>query len=103
MSMGVYPGGQEASMRSQQQSIRSWVGGACAATFLVMSGCAQPPAATPVAQDTAKKLPVVDLDEKPAFPLAKHLESKDLAAGTVPFAELFEDAAQLFHSPSNRL
>jgi hypothetical protein len=79
------------------------VGAICGAAFLVMSGCAQPPAATPVAQDAAKKLPVVDLDEKPAFPLAKHLESKDIAAGTIPFPELFEDGAKLFHTSYNGL
>jgi mono/diheme cytochrome c family protein len=73
------------------------------AMVLAMSGCMQQPAPPPAAADTAKRLPVVDLDEKPAFPLPKHLESKDIAAGSIPFPELFEDGAKLFHTPFNGL
>ena len=45
----------------------------------------------------------VDLVEKPAFPLEKHLESKDIASGAVPFPKLFEAGDKLFHTPYNGL
>lgn len=66
---------------------------------------AKPPATpTPTPQEAAKaKLLVVDLEEKPAFPLPKHLESKELAAGTIPIDKLFEAGAKLFHTPYNGL
>ena len=70
---------------------------------MIVAGCAPQSSAPPASQEPAKKLPVIDLDEKPAFPLPKHLESKDLAAGTVPFPELFEDGAKLFHTSYNGL
>ena len=88
-------------MRSAQQSGRAWMWPVCLLAALAGS-CSQAPA--PVAMvETAKKLPVIDLDEKPAFPLPKHLESKDIAAGSIPHAELFEDGAKLFHTPLNGL
>jgi hypothetical protein len=71
--------------------------------MFVMSGCMQQAAPPPAASEATKKLTVIDLDEKPAFPLPKHLESKDIAAGTIPFPELFEDGAKLFHTPFNGL
>jgi hypothetical protein len=71
--------------------------------MFVMSGCMQQAAPPPAASEATKKLPVIDLDEKPAFPLPKHLESKDIAAGSIPFPELFEDGAKLFHTPYNGL
>ena len=73
----------------------------CVAALIVASGCAPQPAAPPPAE--ARKLPVVDLEEKAAFPLPKHLEQKDIAAGTIPHAQLFEDGAKLFHTPLNGL
>jgi hypothetical protein len=88
-------------MRLIQRSVP--VGTLCAAIVLAMSGCTQQAAPPPAAAETAKKLPVIDLDEAPAFPLAKHLESKDIAAGSIPFPELFEDGAKLFHTPFNGL
>ncbi len=51
----------------------------------------------------AKNRFTVDLVEKPAFPLEKHLEQKDIAAGTIPFATLFDDGDKLFHTPYNGL
>jgi hypothetical protein len=88
-------------MRMIQKSV--WTATLCAGMLVVMNACTQQ-AAPPVAVvETAKKLPVIDLDEKPAFPLPKHLESKDLAAGSIPFPELFEDGAKLFHTPFNGL
>src|SRR5215475_8710603 len=88
-------------MRSIHTSVR--MGTLGAGMIFVMSGCTQQAAAPVAAVETAKKLPVIDLDEKPAFPLAKHLESKDIAAGSIPFPELFEDGAKLFHTPFNGL
>jgi hypothetical protein len=54
-------------------------------------------------QSVRRNLPVIELEEKPAFPLPKHLESKDIAAGTVSHAQLFEAGAKLFHTPFNGL
>ena len=51
----------------------------------------------------AKNKFTVDLVEKPAFPLPKHLEQKDIAAGTIPFPTLFDDGDKLFHTPYNGL
>ena len=58
---------------------------------------------TAPAQEAVKTLPMVDLDEKPAFPLPKHLESKDIAAGTISYPQLFDDGGKLFHTPYNGL
>jgi hypothetical protein len=61
------------------------------------------PVPTPTPEDPRKKLMVVDLDEKGAFPLPKHIESKDIAAGTIPTEKLFHDGAELFHTAYNGL
>jgi mono/diheme cytochrome c family protein len=73
-----------------------------AVALVVAVGCAPQPAPPP-SEEAADVLPVIDLDEKPAFPLPQHLESKEIAAGTSPHAELFEAGAQLFHTPYNGL
>lgn len=62
---------------------------------------AKPEAAAGV--EKARDKFTVDLTEKPAFPLEKHLESKDVASGAVPFAKLFEAGDKLFHTPYNGL
>jgi hypothetical protein len=67
---------------------------------LAMAGCANGPA---VDAASAKELPVVDLSGGPAFPLDKHLESKDLVAGAMTFDQLFEAGSELFHTPYNGL
>ena len=72
-----------------------------AVAFVAAAGCSAPPAPAPAAP--AKKLPTIDLDEKKAFPLEKHLESKDLVAGTMTSAQIFEAGAELFHTPYNGL
>ena len=71
-----------------------------ALALFVLTGCASQPATAPVQE---RQLPVIDLEEKPAFPLPRHLESKDIAAGTIPHAQLFDDGAKLFHTPYNGL
>jgi hypothetical protein len=70
---------------------------------LAGNGCAPQPEPPAAAADAAKKLPVFDLDEKPAFPLEKHVESKDIAAGAVSYEQLFVAGAKLFHTPYNGL
>jgi mono/diheme cytochrome c family protein len=91
----------------------------CAVAALLVAGAIaaqtatspKPPAKKPAAQAAprptptpeGKRLLVIDLDEKPAFPLDKHLESKDIAAGTIPIEKLVEDGAKLFHTPYNGL
>jgi len=57
----------------------------------------------PAAAAPAKEMLTVDLVEKPAFPLEKHLESKDIASGSLAFAQLFEAGDKLFHTPYNGL
>ncbi len=76
-----------------------------AAALLVAGGLACQKGAAPPAprEEAKKKLLTVDLEEKPAFPLEKHLEQKDIASGTVPFAKLFESGDKLFHTPYNGL
>jgi mono/diheme cytochrome c family protein len=91
------------TMPSVLESVRGWTLSVAGIALVVASGCAQQSAAPVATQQTATKLPVVDLDEKPAFPLPKHLESKDIAAGSIPHGELFEDGAKLFHTPLNGL
>jgi hypothetical protein len=49
------------------------------------------------------ELPVIDVSGGPAFPLDKHLESSDLAAGAMTFEELFEAGDDLFHTAYNGL
>jgi len=90
-------------MASGKLWIRIVPSGAIALGLMVVAGCAQPAPAPPASQEPAKKLPVIDLDEKPAFPLSKHLESKDIAGGTIPGSELFEDGGKLFHTAFNGL
>src|SRR5687767_8553024 len=81
-----------------------------AAALLVAGtlGCqkaAAPPAAREAAaREESKKEPfTVELAEKPAFPLEKHLESKEIAAGSMQFPQLFEAGDELFHTPYNGL
>jgi len=73
--------------------------------LLVAGGLAcQRPAAPPAAREEPKEKPlIVELAEKPAFPLEKHLEEKDIAAGAIPFPQLFEAGDKLFHTPYNGL
>jgi hypothetical protein len=74
----------------------------CFAVAIAASGCSAPQAPAPAAAP-AKKLPTIDLDEKKAFPLEKHLESADLVAGKMTSAQIFEAGAKLFHTPYNGL
>lgn len=90
-------------MRNARQGVLLRTCSLSAVALFVASGCAPKPAAPPGAQDSAKKLAVTDLEEKAAFPLPKHLESKDIAAGTILHAQLFESGAKLFHTPFNGL
>lgn len=71
-----------------------------ATTFLGLWGCT--PSSPPAPAESAG-LPVVELEEKPAFPLTAHLESKDIASGAISHARLFEDGDRLFHAPFNGL
>ena len=54
-----------------------------------------------VAACKSRDLPAIDLDERPA--LGPHLEQRDLAAGTVSFAQVFSAGDQLFHAAYNGL
>lgn len=92
-------------MRDTRQGIlgRTWPLWAAALLIAGGLGC-QKAAAPPAAREEAKKKPLtVDLAEKPAFPLEKHLESKEIASGTIPFQKLFEAGDKLFHTPYNGL
>jgi hypothetical protein len=48
-------------------------------------------------------LPTVDLSGGPAFPLDGHLESEEIASGSMTFKELFDAGSELFHTPYNGL
>jgi mono/diheme cytochrome c family protein len=51
----------------------------------------------------AVALPVIVLDELPAFPLERHVESADIAAGAWDFPRLLEAGRLLFHTDFNGL
>jgi hypothetical protein len=53
--------------------------------------------------ETAKKRLTVDLVEKPAFPLEKHLEQKDITSGAMTFQQVFDAGDEIFHAPFNGL
>jgi len=59
---------------------------------------ATPGAAQQSERRNASGLPVIDLSGGPAFPLPHHLESSDIAAGTMSFQELFAAGDALFHT-----
>jgi hypothetical protein len=59
--------------------------------------------AGPLVGDQAPALPVLELGERPAFPLPAHLEQRDIAAGKLAHAELFEAGRKLFHTAYNGL
>ena len=98
---------------SRQRFSRPIVAGLAAAALLIAGNLACQKAAPPAATESAaEKAPgveragdrfTVDLTEKPAFPLEKHLESKDIASGAVAFAKVFEAGDKLFHTPYNGL
>lgn len=81
------------------------------AAFLVTGflACQKRPASpaaageTAARPETAKKQLTVDLVEKPAFPLPAHLEQKDIAAGSIAFAQIFDAGDKIFHAPFNGL
>ena len=97
----------------RQRSSNRTVALLSAAALLVAGslGCQKAPA--PAATEaTAEKAPrverkrdpfTVELTEKAAFPLEKHLESKDIASGSVTFAQVFDAGDKLFHTPYNGL
>lgn len=91
-------------MRDTLQGIAGRTALFLAATLVVAGVIAcQRKVAPPAAQEQAKKPMTVDLAEKPAFPLEKHLEQKDVASGAIQFAQLFEAGDKLFHTPYNGL
>jgi mono/diheme cytochrome c family protein len=90
-------------MVRQEFWLKAALSGLCAVGLFAITGCEQQSSSAAVNSEPAKKLPVVEIEEKPAFPLAKHLESKDIAAGSVPYAQLLEDGAKLFHTNYNGL
>lgn len=55
------------------------------------------------AQSAVRGRPVIELEERPAFPLPAHLESKDIGAGKLSYAQLFSAGAKLFHTSFNGL
>lgn len=88
-------------MRHAQRS-SLLTGAIWAIALLVASGCG-PEKTPPAAEKGAKQLPVIELEEKAAFPLAQHIESKDIASGSMTHADLFEKGDRIFHAPFNGL
>ena len=52
------------------------------------------------AESGAARLPVISLDEKRTFPLERHVESADIAAGKWSFGELFSVLSRLVSEQS---
>ena len=69
---------------------------AAGALAALAAAAAEPPAGE-------KKPPVLELDEKPAFPLPAHLEQRDIAAGKMEARKLVEAGGDLFHTVYNGL
>ena len=80
-----------------------FIAGSVACQKAAPPGAAASASEKPAASARAKNRLTVDLVEKAAFPLPKHLEQKDIAAGSIPFATLFDDGDKLFHTPYNGL
>src|SRR5688572_8061916 len=87
-------------MRNARFGVLPWTYSLSAVALLV-AGASTLETSSP--QNAAAKPPVIELDEKAAFPLPTHLESKDIAAGTVSYAQLLDAGAKLFHTPFNGL
>jgi hypothetical protein len=84
-------------IRRRRSVLHAAAGLVVAGGFVALAvSSAEPPAAE-------KKLPVIELDEKPAFPLPAHLEQRDIAAGKMSSQELFEAGEKLFHTVYNGL
>jgi hypothetical protein len=64
---------------------------------------ALPAFAAPAPEKAAKPLPTIELEDKAAFPLPKHLEQSDIAAGKASHQQLFEAGEMLFHTEFNGL
>jgi hypothetical protein len=70
--------------------------------LFVLLGCGGG-APAEAARDEAHALPVIELDERPAFPLEQHVESADVAAGAWDFPRLLDAGRLLFHTNFNGL
>lgn len=88
-------------MRNARLGVLPWTWSFSAVALLVAG--ASNLETSSVAQNVAQNLPVIELEEKPAFPLPKHLESKDISAGTVSYAQLLEAGTKLFRTSFNGL
>jgi hypothetical protein len=73
---------------------RLWIAAPWVTTILSLLAACTPP-------ERPRELPVVELEEQPA--LGSHLEQRDIAAGTVPFEQLFAAGDHLFHAIYNGL
>jgi hypothetical protein len=74
----------------------SWSGLVVVALALLVASPATPAPSAP-----AKPLPTIELEDKGAFPLPKHLEQSDIAAGKVSHQQLFAAGDKLFHTQFN--
>ncbi|HET9581520.1 MAG TPA: di-heme oxidoredictase family protein [Gemmatimonadota bacterium] len=55
------------------------------------------------AEEAVPDLPTIDVSGGPAFPLQAHLESIEIASGTLGFEQVFDAGEKLFHIPFNGL
>lgn len=101
-------------MTLEGRMIRSWLAAAtaCALPLALPASASADDAAVPTAavpaaaageKKDAKKLPTIELEDKAAFPLDKHLEQSDIVAGKYTVEKLFEDGGDLFHTRYNGL
>jgi mono/diheme cytochrome c family protein len=66
--------------------------------LLVLGVVAYPGCARGRSREGKGPLPVVDLSGRPGFPLPRHLESADIAAGKMTFGQVFDAGQALFHA-----
>ncbi len=75
----------------------AWTATICMA-LLVLGAVLHPGRARGQSRESKGPLPVIDLSEPRGFPLPRHLESADIAAGKMTFRQVFEAGRALFHA-----
>jgi hypothetical protein len=67
-------------------------------TLLVVGAVVSPGRARGQSRESKGSPPLIDLSGRPGFPLPRHLESTDVAAGRMTFRQLFDAGEALFHA-----
>ncbi|MDX1384150.1 MAG: hypothetical protein R3190_10935, partial [Thermoanaerobaculia bacterium] len=91
------------SRRPQLPAPLRWASLGAMALVIAAGGACTGPGPEGAGGADAAPLPAIDLVERGSFPLPAHLESEDLAAGTLANVEIFEAGEALFHTAFNGL